>query len=316
MKFVTVTPAGRRRYLEILATYLLRNRDVIDEHHWWLNTRDPHDVAYIYRLADRYPDFFRVIVRPDNPKLLLPASIWCYLRDYTDQDAIYARFDDDICYMTDDAIANLRRYREENPEPLLVLGNIVNNAVCSHSHQQAGLIPTSWGAVGNECMDEIGWGSGAFARRLHHQFLQDIERRVQGPWQDVAIETDGASRFSINVISWFGRDLQGLPELATDKIDEEPFLTAELPARLGRPNVICSEALFGHYAFYPQRHYLERTSPDILARYRAISQEIAMPTGKRRPFLARTYDELRSGTAAKVWDAVDGVRNWKRRRAA
>jgi len=34
MKFVTVTPAGRRRYLEILATYLLRNRDVIDELHW------------------------------------------------------------------------------------------------------------------------------------------------------------------------------------------------------------------------------------------------------------------------------------------
>ena len=59
MEFVTVTPAGRRRYLEILATHLLRNRDVIDELHWWLNTRDPHDVACIHRLADRYPNFSR-----------------------------------------------------------------------------------------------------------------------------------------------------------------------------------------------------------------------------------------------------------------
>ena len=76
MKFVTVTPAGRRRYLEVLAAYLLRNRDIIDEHHWWLNTRVPKDIAFIHQLTDRYPDFFRVVAKPMDPKLSLAGSIW------------------------------------------------------------------------------------------------------------------------------------------------------------------------------------------------------------------------------------------------
>ena len=80
-----------------------------------------------------------------SAKLSLGGSIWCYLRECTTPDTIYARFDDDICYVADDAIANWRRFREANVVPFLVLGNIVNNAACSHSHQQAGLIPTSWG---------------------------------------------------------------------------------------------------------------------------------------------------------------------------
>lgn len=312
MKFITVTPAGRRRYLEVLAAYLLRNRDVIDEHHWWLNTRVPKDIAFIHQLADRYPDFFRVVAKPMDPKLSLAGSIWRYLRDCTDEDTSYARFDDDICYMTDDAIANLRRFREENTEPFLVLGNIVNNAVCSCSHQRAGLIPTSWDAVGNECMDEVGWRSGAFARRLHHRFLKDVERGVQARWQNVAIETDGTSRFSINAISWLGRDLCGLPELEIDEVEEEPFLTEELPTRLRRPNLVCSTALFSHFAFYPQRHYIERASPDILARYRTISREVVVPRRKRRPLLLGPYEHLRRGSVAAFY----GVRNWNRRRAA
>jgi hypothetical protein len=67
MRLVTVTPAGRRPYLEILANYLLRRHDLIAEHQWWLNTRVPEDVAYIYRLADRYPSFFRVIAKTVGP---------------------------------------------------------------------------------------------------------------------------------------------------------------------------------------------------------------------------------------------------------
>jgi hypothetical protein len=312
MKFITVTPAGRRRYLEVLAAYLLRNRDIIDEHHWWLNTRVPKDIAFIHQLTDRYPDFFRIVAKPMDSRLSLGGSIWRYLRDCTDEETIYARFDDDICYMADDALANFRRFREENSEPFLVLGNIVNNAVCSYFHQRADLIPKRWDAVGNECMDEVGWRSGAFARRLHHRFLRDVECGTQARWQNVAIETDGVSRFSINAISWLGRDLCGQPELEIDEVEEEPFLTEELPARLRRPNVVCSAALFSHFAFYPQRHYIERAAPDILARYRAISREVVVPRRKRRPLLLGSYEHLRRGSVAAFY----GVRNWNRRRAA
>jgi hypothetical protein len=309
VKYVTVTPAGRRRYLDILASYLLRNRDVIDEHHWWLNTRVPEDVAYVHRLADRYPDFFRVVVKPMNHHLTLGGSIWAYLRECTDPDTIYTRFDDDICYMADDAIPNMRRFREENTEPFLVLGNIVNNAVCTHFFQRAGVVPTSWGVVGNECLDNFGWRSKSFARRLHRLFLKDLENGRQAKWQNVPMEIDGTSRFSINAISWYGRDLQGTAELDVDDIDEEPFLTAELPARLGRPNVVCAGALFGHYAFYTQRKYLERTSKDILARYRQIASQVVIPGESRRPLLLRTYEGLRWTAAETVWHTKYGVRH-------
>jgi len=60
MKVITVTPAGRKHYLEILAEYLLNNRRYISEHHFWLNTSVKDDIAYIEMLAAKHPDFFKI----------------------------------------------------------------------------------------------------------------------------------------------------------------------------------------------------------------------------------------------------------------
>ncbi len=60
-KVVSVTPYGRRRYVEILAHYLLDLRGVIDEHHFWVNTDDREDLAFVEALAAEYPDFFHLV---------------------------------------------------------------------------------------------------------------------------------------------------------------------------------------------------------------------------------------------------------------
>lgn len=299
MRLVTVTPAGRRPYLEILANYLLRRRDVIAEHQWWLNTRVPEDIAYIYRLTDRYPDFFRVVSKPVGPSNRVGFVIWQYMKECTESDTVYLRLDDDICYMADDAIVQMRDYRLANPEPFLVLGNIVNNAVCSHFHQRAGLLPLSWGAVGNECMDERGWRSGAFAARVHRRFLKDLTANQQDAWRRCAMPINGMARFSINAICWRGEDFRLLPETRDGDVDEEPFLTAEAPSRLDRPNAVCTDALFGHYAFYTQRRYLERTSPEILARYRRLSEQAA--AGTKLPALEQNYLLARRCLGMSTW---------------
>ena len=306
MRFVTVTPAGRRQYLEILANYLLRRRDVIAEHRWWLNTRVPADVAYIYRLADRYPDFFKVVAKPVGPIDRIGYTIWNYMCDCTESDTVYLRLDDDIVYMTDDAITHMRDARLANPEPFLILGNIVNNAVCSHFHQQAGLLPTSWGAVGNDCMDPLGWKSGAFARRVHRRFLKDIAAGRETWWRKAAMPIDGQARFSINAICWRGEDFRGIPEIDSREADEEPFLTAVLPARLGRPNVVCTPALFGHYAFFTQRKYLEQTSPEILARYRHIAEQAA-GGGYTLPIWEHSVLSARRAWGVSTWAAEQSV---------
>ena len=96
MKVITVAPAGRKHYLEILVEYLLENRRYISEHHFWLNTNLKKDIAYIEMLAAKHPDFFKI-----NRKEMLKKSvdsIWQYYKDYIDDDTIYIKFDDDICF--------------------------------------------------------------------------------------------------------------------------------------------------------------------------------------------------------------------------
>jgi hypothetical protein len=325
MRFVTVTPAGRRPYLEILANYLLRHRNGIAEHRWWLNTRVPEDVAYLYRLADRYPDFFKIVAKPIPPSERVGYVIWQYMSDCTEPDTIYLRLDDDICYLSGDAITQMRDFRLAHPEPFLVLGNIVNNAVCAHFHQQAGLLPKSWGSVANDCLDELGWRNGPFARRVHQKFLRDLAKGREERWKAASLPFEGLTRFSINAICWFGDDFRGIPELGSHEVDEEPFITAVMPSRLGRPNAVCSRALFAHYAFWPQRRYLDRAAPQVLARYRrlaaqAVPADVSLPLweeaflGARRLFGVSSW-AAKQGASKAVGACRNGIRRIRRRAA-
>jgi hypothetical protein len=279
MRIISVTPAGRRRYLAALVPHLLRQRHIIAQHHWWLNTTDGADVRYIEEVTAQHPDYFQICRKPVCPDLTVGENIWRYFRDYSDPATLYLRFDDDIVYFADDAVEKLVQYRLAHREPLVVLGNIVNNAVCTHFHQRAGLVPMAWGRVENDCLDSNGWARGAFARRLHGRFLRDLHRGRVERWNRAPLPIDGLRRFSINVISWFGADLCGVPEIATDNIEEEPFLTETLPARLGRPNAACHEALFAHFAFWTQRAALEWTWPELVGHYQAIAEK--WPSVKR-----------------------------------
>src|SRR5277367_6569424 len=102
MRLITVTPAGRKRYMELLVTYLLRSRDVISEHHWWLNTHDRDDIAYIHSTAAQYPDFFKVVSLPLPPRSKEKAfdsfQIHRFFEHACWPDAVYVRLDDDIVW--------------------------------------------------------------------------------------------------------------------------------------------------------------------------------------------------------------------------
>jgi hypothetical protein len=316
MRVISVTPAGRRRYLAALVPHLLRQRHVIDEHHWWLNTTDAEDVRYIEQVTADHPDFFKICDKGPRPDLDLGPSIWRFFRDYAEPDTLYVRFDDDIVYMSADAVARLVNYRLVHREPLLVLGNIINNAVCTHFHQQAGLVPAHWGHVENECLDHVGWWRGEFAQRLHRLVLDELHHERLERWKQVALPIDGTRRFSINVISWLGDDLRNIPELHQDNVDEEPFLTATLPARLGRPTAVCAEALFVHFAFHAQRPLLEWTWPELIDHYQAVARRA---TPASRP--AESVLRLVRGTAWQVGKSANKIRaharkHWWPREAA
>src|SRR4030042_5436834 len=181
-KAISVTPAGRKQYLEILVPYLLRNREHITEHYFWLNTTNQNDSAYIMALAQQHPDFFKIKRREVLSEQRLSEGVWQYYQDYVDDDTIYVKLDDDICFGASDAIPNLIDYRIHHPEPFLIYGNIVNNAICTYIHQTKGLIPDQWRKAGYACMDPAGWGSGRFAKLVHTCFLKDVQRGLIDQW--------------------------------------------------------------------------------------------------------------------------------------
>jgi hypothetical protein len=284
-RVVSVTPAGRRRYLEILVPYLLANRQHLAEHLFWLNTRNPYDIVYINRLVAQYPDFFKVSSREVFEDRHIGHCIWQYWQECVDEKTVYIRLDDDICFIDKDAIPKLIAYRLSNPDPFLVYGNVVNNALCSHIHQARGVIPESWGHVEFECLDRVGWLKSIFPARVHRLFIEDLRTGNADRWKFPSVTLTEYQRFSINVVSWFGKDLRQVdelhvqdlrtldlthPETGEDLAHEEPFISQCVPARFGRPCVICGDALFSHFAFQSQRLHLEEHTA-LLDWYAALS---------------------------------------------
>lgn len=266
MKTVVVTPAGRRRYLEILSRYVLSDTDV-DRWDIWLNTDNVDDIDYITSLATNPK--VRVVTVPDKICHPVAFRIHKFFSQATDADTIYVRLDDDIVYYAPNSISNLVLRRANYKDAFLVYGNVVNSAITSHVHQRNLTIPLEWGKVKYTVMDEVGWKNPQFAEKLHRLFLSYTYpyRWYNRDWLLYDYE-----RHSINVISWYGDDCANWCRNMNP--DEEVWLSQTYPSQIKRPNIIAGDNLFVHYAFYTQREYLDKT--DILSQYDKLSKTVSI----------------------------------------
>lgn len=250
-KIVVVTPAGRRRYMDLLRKGIDKYRAVVDEWHVWKNTTDPDDVAYINSLAsDGGSDFVRVIecpVRVNGNK-----SINAFLKLCDDPGVVYVRFDDDIVLLDSlDAFQRFLDFRIDNPGYPVVYANILNNAISTWIQQRFGNLP---GSTGYDCLDPVAWKDPEFAKRVHDAILaqspcNSLERfRFDGIWKFIDFE-----RVSVNCVSWIGGTLD-----VPDEDDEEVYLSCTLPERKGAPNCMFGGYCVVHFAFFTQRDALER----------------------------------------------------------
>ena len=265
MKTVVVTPAGRRQYLEILSRYILNDTDV-DRWDIWLNTDHQPDIDYITRTLGTKSKV-QIIRVPDPVHHPVAYRIHKFFPHAAEHDTIYVRLDDDIVHYAKGSIANIVKSRIVYNNAFLVYGNVVNSALMSHLHQRHMTIPLEWGEVKYICMDGIGWGNPHFAEKLHRLFLADPDPTK---WNVKDWLLYHYERHSINVISWLGDDCKKW--CRTMNHDEEAWLSHAAPLQAKRPNVICGNSLFVHYAFYTQREYLETT--DILSLYDKLSREL------------------------------------------
>jgi hypothetical protein len=277
-KIVSVTPAGRRRYIDVLAKYLLAERGLIDQHEWWVNTDSSEDIDYLQEITRENPDFFRIVPASSSAptggtRIELHGDWCCRISEWFPRaiasDTIYIRLDDDIVYIAPGAIYNLLRFRIDHPEPFLVYPCIINNSIISHILQRQGAIPLDQGRCDYDTWG-LGWKDGSFAELVHRTFLSALENDDMTDWGFDKWQLHYYERVSINCIVWFGHDFATF--CGQVGRDEEPFLTTEMPSKLARPNIICGRSIVAHFSYYAQNAHMDKT--DLLARYRSVQKRI------------------------------------------
>ena len=168
----------------------------------------------------------------------------------------YERLDDDVIWLAPDAIRRSFEFRQQHREAWLTGPLVINNAICSHWLQQAGLLPTDiFGDVSLTCMDHRGWSDAYCAHWLQEQFVAAAR---QNQWRRLCTGQSHwipcRTRYSINAVSWFGEDMRAaIPQLPGKY--EESVLTETVPADLGRSICIDGNTLVSHLAYFVQRNH-------------------------------------------------------------
>ena len=274
-KVIAFTPAGRKRYMEILAMHVAKQYQAghIDEWVLFENAYTEEDKAYTYELAASAP-YIKVITVPDRDDGHRDAyRISEFYSQLTDEDAIYVRLDDDICYIAPEAIKRLVEYRLANPEPYLVFTNTINNTRISYMQQQEGCIPFAWGTLTNEILDPIAWQDGNFVTSLHLGVTGILERRLplEGSFaiHSRVIDTHEHGHISVNCFAMLGKDMVNVASRMNR--DEERSLSLYIPQYLERFNAICGDAIVVHFAYHTQTAIMESTN--LLEDYKKIAQQ-------------------------------------------
>ncbi len=270
-KIVAVTPAGRQKYLEILVPYILKNRNIIDEYHLWVNTNNASDINYMQNLANVFPEFIKLFfldIQPSGNE-----TIRFFFQNCIERNTIYIRIDDDICFIERNAIDLLLKFRIENPSYFLVYANIINNSICSYISQKQGNLDFSKGNLTYNVFCERGWKSGEIASLIHSKFIKDYRNNLLNSYKYERWVLSDFERVSVNFITWFGKDFYEFNGIIED-LDEEKWLSVDKPKYINKHNCICGSAIVSHYSYHMQREYLElKTS--ILQEYKTISEELA-----------------------------------------
>jgi hypothetical protein len=262
LKLIVVTPAGRERYLRLLAHYVLSSPQV-SAWHLWENCRNEADRAFLHRLAASDP---RCKIKELPGADGSPSMIGGFWRFCDDPDALYLRLDDDIVYVEDGFFPRfIERAMAERGKAIWFTPLVVNNAVCNTLLQSLSNVIIE-GHVTCQAMCPYSWAHAEFPMALHPVLIEAARTGRLGDFR-VPDREIRLSRFSINAIAFFGSDKVALGDqfYPIGCADEEEWISAVLPARLNRPAKILGDLLVAHFSFYTQERRLLQT--DILESY-------------------------------------------------
>jgi hypothetical protein len=266
-RIIAVTPAGRRRYLELLNHYITQD-ETIDEWQLWDNCRAESDRAYVHQLSKRNSKIHVVQYNGaggDGSN----RSINNFYRGLKDPNAFYIKMDDDLVYLPSNFGASLHKASRLNRNRYLWWSPLViNNALCSWILKyHSGLEIDA--PLSAQAADQTGWASPYFAECLHLVFLNSIRDRRLSFFQVPSFEIS-LCRFSINCIGFYGSDVISLgDDFCPIGVDDEEWLSAVLPSRLERAGRVEGNLIVSHFSYYIQESHLLKS--DVLAQYYEIA---------------------------------------------
>ena len=245
-----IIPGGRIRSLNILCKHLEHEKKYFDECFVWINTNYPDEIDYIKNIEKKY-DFIKYI-EPDpdweiNPHT--PAKgITYFANKYCNEDKIYIRLDDDICYIEEEAIKKLIDYRRISND-FLVYGNCINNSGISEIYYNHEIYSNDF-LIKKDKQDSFRL-SGEVALKIHAEFLKDVETKNQKKYYLPHLKNEPKEIYCpVNVISFYGNDFKKIGPISPE-INEEVFFNSK-----GNSYSICGNALFAHMFYYTQRSEL------------------------------------------------------------
>jgi hypothetical protein len=261
-RIVVVTPAGRRKYLNLLKHYIL-NDDSVDSWHLWDNCRNEEDRRYIHELERMSSKINVISVKGSDGSNQSVNRFYVHCRD---PNVFYIKMDDDIVYLPKEfgkrlynkALAEKNNYTWWSPL-------VVNNAICTWLVKYHGRIHIGNG-VSAQAGCSYGLSSPDFAKALHEVFVQAITTSNLSAFKVPDFEINLA-RFSINCIGFFGDFAAKLSEaeFCPLGVDDEEWLSAVLPSRTGKPGRIAGDIVISHFSFHMQERML--LGSNLLSKY-------------------------------------------------
>lgn len=276
-KLVVVTPAGRERYLRVLARYVLGSPHV-SEWQLWDNCRHRRDREYVHELA-RSDE--RCALKPAPPDHAGPWHVAAFYRYFDDPQALYLRLDDDIVFVEPGFFEKfMQRARGARGTALWFSPVVVNNALCNWLLKYFAGVEID-GPVSAQAMDPSSWQHAAFPRAMHPVLIEAARSGrldcFRIPDQEVRL-----ARYSVNAMGFFGADVAALGDrFAPPGRDEEEWLSAILPALLGTHGTIFGDLLVAHFSFFTQEADLLKT-PILQDYYRLAGLEPGDQVAPRR----------------------------------
>ncbi|OTB12551.1 hypothetical protein K445DRAFT_37646, partial [Daldinia sp. EC12] len=108
----------------------------------------------------------------------------------------------------------------------------------------------------------LAWKSWAIGAQQQYSLLYNLEQNKMQRY------FFGYNRYNLNFCAVWGSDIRDQLPI---KDDDEQDITSDIPRRIGRPFVIDTRSVVGHFSFFTQKDGINKS--DLLDRWRAFANE-------------------------------------------